>query len=132
MELLTQSVLSVLPQLYEQDNNPDPKAVVKFFNPCGGGTWWITEGSWTDERGMQIPVEEPDEQILFGVGAPERAVDFTMFGFVTLGDPDCAELGYVSLRELASITIKPFGLGIERDRHWSAKSVKAIQEGVRQ
>ena len=40
------------------------------------------------------------------------------FGLCDLG-MDCAELGGVSLTELRSIRL-PFGLGIERDIHWTA------------
>ena len=39
------------------------------------------------------------------------------FGLCDLGFP---ELGSVSIRELESVR-GPIGLGIERDRHWTAK-----------
>lgn len=70
----------------------DHKPVVKLFYPAGAGTWLITE----------VDPEDPDR--LFGLcdagmGAPE--------------------LGYVSLSELEAIRGR-FGLGIERDLHWSA------------
>ena len=39
------------------------------------------------------------------------------FGLCDLGHP---ELGSVSISELESVR-GPFGLGIERDRHWTAK-----------
>lgn len=68
----------------------DFKPVVKLFNPCGSGTWLLTE-------------IDPD--------APDIA-----FGLCDIGYP---ELGSVSLSELASVRL-PFGLGIERDRHWTA------------
>ena len=63
---------------------------VKYFNPTGVGTWYITEAS-----------KEPDGKYQF-------------FGYCHLGDDMCAELGYVSQRELESIRL-PFGLTIERD-----------------
>lgn len=70
---------------------PDHNPVVKFFNPCGASTWLISE---MDEDGR-------------------------MFGLCDLGQ-GFTELGYVMLDELESIRL-PFGLGIERDRHWKPK-----------
>ena len=69
------------------------KVIVKYFNPCGVGTWLITEGERTDDG------------------------DFEMFGYCHLGDDDCAELGYVRLSELESIK-GPLGIGIERDLYF--------------
>ena len=65
--------------------------VVKLFNPCGVGTWLLTE----------LDPEHPD----------------IAFGLCDLGYP---ELGSVSLQELASVR-SGFGLGIERDRRWTAQ-----------
>ncbi len=63
--------------------------VAKFFNPCGAGTWIITEG---DKIGD----------------------DYEMFGYCHLGNDEYAEFGYVMLSELQNF--KGFlGLGIERD-----------------
>ena len=71
----------------------DFEPVVKLFNPCGAGTWLLTE----------LDSEDPD----------------IAFGLCDLG-MDCAELGSVRISELESIR-GPFGLGIERDLHWSPK-----------
>ena len=71
---------------------PEHFPVVKLFNPCGAGTWLLSE----------LDPDEPD----------------IAFGLADLG-MDCAELGSVSLDELRSIPL-PFGLGIERDIHWTA------------
>ena len=68
------------------DHNP----VVKFFNPCGAGTWLISE---MDE-----------DEIMFGLCDPGQ------------GTP---ELGYQSFDEIESYR-GPFCLGIERDMHWEA------------
>ena len=65
---------------------PDPTPVVKFFNPCGAATWLATE-------------LDRDEDTLFGLAD---------LGF------GCPELGYFSLREIASVRL-PFGLTVERD-----------------
>lgn len=72
------------------DGGIDHKPVVKFFNPCGAGTWLISE---MDKDGL-------------------------MFGLCDLGN-GCPELGYVSFDELISIQL-PFGLNIERDMYWEA------------
>lgn len=75
----------------------DLMPVVKFFYPAGAGTWIFTE---LDENG----------DTLFGLCDPG------------LGTP---ELGYASLSELAEFRGR-FGLGIERDMHWTAK--KTLRE----
>jgi len=64
--------------------------VVKFFNPCGDGTWLITD---MDSDGI-------------------------MFGLCDLGW-GTPEIGYVSLDELKSVNVG-FGLGIERDLWFEA------------
>ena len=92
MKLLTQDVRKRLPPLRSQEQNPDPMVPVKFFDPTGAATWWIIEG------------EDEDD-------------DFLMFGFVNLGDLNCAELGNVSMNELQSFKGR-FGIGIERDLYW--------------
>lgn len=69
------------------------KVIAKFFNPSGAGTWLITEAS-------------------------KEGNDWTMFGYVDLGDRKFAELGYISLNELQSMKVPPFGLGIERDLYF--------------
>jgi len=68
----------------------DPVPVVKFFNPMGAGTWLATE---LDEDGD------------------------TLFGLADLGF-GYPELGSFSLSEMTSVRL-PFGLGIERDLHFS-------------
>lgn len=100
MMLLTQEIKRKLPPIGATDKlgNRAP-IVVKFFNPVGSATWWITEGE--EEEG-----------------------DWRLFGFADLysgGDSDTrspeAELGYVMLSELQSVKLA-FGLSIERDRHY--------------
>jgi len=65
---------------------PDPRPVVKLFNPLGAATWLATE------------LAEDDD---------------TLFGLADLGF-GCPELGCFSLAEIASVTL-PFGLRVERD-----------------
>ena len=90
MKLLTKANEKAIPPLYSQENNSDPLAVVKFFNPTGAGSWYVLEGEKHEDAGG----------------------DWLFFGYVTGMNED--ELGYFSLPELAS-SIGRYGLGIERD-----------------
>ena len=84
------------------DDEIDFKPVVKLFNPCGAGTWLLTE----------IDPDNPD----------------IAFGLCDLGFP---ELGSVSISEIESIRL-PLGLRIERDRHWTAtKTLSAYADDAR-
>ena len=79
--------------------------VVKLFNPCGAGTWLLTE----------IDPEEPD--IAYGL------CDLGM------GSP---ELGSVRISELESIQLLGGAIGIERDIHWNAtKPLSAYADEAR-
>jgi len=71
----------------------DPPPVVKLFNPCGAGTWLLTE------------IEPDDHDIAWGL------CDLGM-GF--------PEFGTVSLAELAAYR-GPLGIGIERDLSFTAQ-----------
>ena len=100
MKLLTKSIRDRLlangkaqDSVRGTENEIDFEPVVKLFNPCGGGTWLLTE----------LDSEDPD----------------IAFGLCDLG-MGCAELGSVRISELESIRL-PFGLGIERDLHWTPK-----------
>ena len=72
----------------------DHVPVVKLFNPCGAGTWLLSE----------LDPEYPDE---------------CAFGLADLGF-GTPELGSVGLSELSAYR-GPFGLGIERDIHFTGK-----------
>jgi hypothetical protein len=74
------------------ENELDLKPVVKLFDPCGAGTWLLTE------------LDPDDEDVAWGL------CDLGM------GYP---EFGTVSLTELASVRGR-LGLGIERDLHFEA------------
>ena len=69
------------------------KPVVKLFNPCGAATWLISESD------------------------PEDAD--RLFGLCDMGF-GCPEMGYVSLAEIEATRL-PYGLKIERDRHFTAE-----------
>jgi len=72
----------------------DIKIVMKLFNPCGAGTWYL--------------YEKEDDDIYWC--------------FANLGDPMCAECGTVSMQELMSLRL-PFGLKIERDMYFKPLSI---------
>ena len=92
MKLITKEIER---RLLENGRRPDEDRcpVVKFFDPCGGATWLIT----------QMDPDEPD--ILFGLCD------------LGLGFP---ELGSVRLSELEGVE-GPLGLGIERDLYFEAR-----------
>ena len=96
MKLLTKEIENLFEQYpyRSQENIPlmEQRVLVKFFNPYGVGTWLITEC---------VEKTEDGDYILWGLGE-------LGYGY---------ELGSVSLKELESIKIKPFGLGIERDMY---------------
>ena len=71
----------------------DHKPVVKWFNPCGAGTWLLSE----------LDPEYPDE---CGFGLAD-------LGF---GTPESGSIGLLELTQYRG----PFGLGIERDIHFTA------------
>lgn len=72
----------------------DIKIVAKFFNPCGGQSWYL--------------YEKEDEDIYMA--------------FVNLGDAQCAECGRVSLSELQNLRL-PMGMSIERDMSFKPFSI---------
>jgi hypothetical protein len=100
MKLLTKEIKKRLPKLYEMEGVEDPVVQVKFFNPCGRGTWY--------------GIEYDEEKKLF-------------FGLVALDYP---EKGYFSLEELESNRIPPFGLKIERDKYFKPKKLSEVKESI--
>lgn len=82
--------------LYSQEEKGfDAEVIVKYFNPCGLGTWLITEGE-KQENG-----------------------DWLMFGYCNVFE---WEWGYITLSQLEGIRL-PYGLTIERDLHTNKKCV---------
>ena len=109
MMLMTKAIEKALPPLYanEDKDASEVPIIVKFFNPMGAATWWITEGSKQEDG------------------------DWLLFGYADLygqGAAGGAELGYISLNELAALKL-PLGLGIERDRHYGAATLADVMEG---
>ena len=74
----------------------DVEVIVKYFNPCGAGTWLITEAE-----------EQKDG-------------DWLLFGYACIHE---WEWGYVLLSELRNLRL-PFGMTIERDLYSSARTVR--------
>lgn len=74
----------------------DTEVIVKYFNPCGVGTWLITEGE-KQENG-----------------------DWLLYGYMHIVE---WEWGYVMLSELESVRL-PFDLGIERELYVTGGKVK--------
>ena len=96
MMILTKEVLNAFAKQGKTGNKSmkDIKIVLKLFNPCGAGTWYL--------------YEKEDDDIYWG--------------FVNLGDVDCAECGTVSMSELMAYRGR-FNLGIERDMHFKPLSM---------
>ena len=70
MKLLTAELLDKLPPFGTTERDKNAKAIVKFFNPCGAGTWWAFEFNH-------------EERVFFGVAEIHER-----------------EMGYFSLDEL--------------------------------
>lgn len=87
-----------------QKSMSEIKIVMKMFNPCGGGTWYL--------------YEKLDEDIYMA--------------FVNLGDVQMAEIGTVSMSELTSIRVR-FGLKLERDMHFEplSRTLKDVYDTVK-
>ena len=101
MKLLTAAIekkFEKFPLYSQEGKGEDAKVIVKFF---GGAacTWLIIEGT-----------KQPNG-------------DYTMFGYVTFDGVNW-EWGYVSLNELQKLRFRPFGLGVERDKYFKAKTIK--------
>ena len=99
MKLLTDELRAQFPALYAQEKEKDAMVYAKFFTPCTGWTWYVTEGS-------------PEEN------------DFIFFGYVIGLEK---EWGYFSLNELQSV-LGPGGLTIERDLYFTPKRRSEIKE----
>ena len=80
-----------------RNRDRDHPLVVRFFNPCGAGTWLLSELS-----------EDGD----------------TLHGLCDLGF-GTPEVGSASRSEIASVRL-PFGLGIERDLHFQPKHALSV------
>ena len=89
---MTEALLARCAAIGSQEEVEDPLVLAKFFNPCGRGTWLLTEYF-------------PSTHTAFGY----------VFGLFPGGD----EWGYYSLDELEALSCPPLGLPIERDVHFT-------------
>lgn len=109
MKLLTAAIIKKLEKtpLYSTKNKDVTPILVKFFNPCGSGTWYAVEAKFfatDDGRG-----------------------DWQFFGLCDIHEK---ELGYFLLSELQSVKLS-FGLRIERDMHFSGMVLDKTNNTVR-
>ena len=96
MKLLTKAIENKLertPIYTNEGKGMDAPVIVKYFNPCGSGTWLITEGE------------------------KQADGDWLLFGYCHIHE---WEWGYVMLSDLAKLRL-PFGLTIERDLYTGTK-----------
>ena len=97
MKLLTKELEKRFKEVGDQSNESNPIVIAKLFNPCGSGTWYLTE-------------YDPKTRIAFG--------------YVTgLGTN---EWGSISIEELENVNL-PFGLKIERDLYFKEQTFKDLQ-----
>lgn len=97
MKLITKEIEKKLEQSDIMDSPINAEIILKLFGGSAA-TWWITSG----ER------DDSGEWMFYGV------TDLGM-GY--------REMGYISFAELKEIKFPPFGLGIERDMHFSSGQV---------
>ncbi len=79
-----------IPGLYGTEKVPLDEKVIHLHYFVGRCDWWLVEYDPKERRG---------------------------FGYACLGDPICAEWGYVDLTELERIQVGPFV--VERDLYWT-------------
>lgn len=111
MELLTTELEQTLPPIHSDAT----LALVKFFTPWAGWTWFASEASAELADGSEVPLSESK--------AKDR-IDVLFFGRV-LGLED--EYGYFRLSDLASLR-GPIGLRIERDLHFTPCPLDACND----
>ena len=105
MKLLTAAIVKQLEKtpLYSTEKQDVAPVLVKFFNPCGSGTWYVLEAEKQEDG------------------------DWYFFGLADLHEK---ELGYFTLSELQSVRL-PFGLRIERDMYFDGMVVNKANNEVR-
>lgn len=99
MQLLNKTCLKGVPGLYEQDGKGDDATVyLKFF--VAGWTWFLTE------------LDQETGEAFGKVYSPM--------------EPD-GSLGYFSIPELATMSVTPFRVSVERDRHFKKTPLKDVK-----
>lgn len=116
--LLDQASRERLPKLYTNEEiGLNALAQVKFFTPSSNWTWYASEASAAMNDGTYKALTEVDPN-------DSHIEDVIFFGLV---DGYELELGYFSLSELESIG-GGLMLPVERDRHFTPTTLKALQE----
>src|SRR6188508_2567796 len=111
MELLNAEIRAKLPPLYSQDKlGLKAVALVKYFTPDAGWTWYPSEGSYVDENGY--------------FDTDKEKVDYLFFGLVIGLE---IELGYFSLSDLISVG-SDARLPIERDLYYQPQTLGDLQK----
>lgn len=108
MKLLTEEIISQFeahPIGSQDGKGLNAEVLVKYFNPCGSGTWLITE-------------------------AEREGDDWRLYGYCHIFE---WEWGYLLLSALESLRL-PFGLSVERDLYTGGKYLRDFlsEEGIRQ
>lgn len=86
-------------------------------------------GETKDMRASQIPVTEhyfigPFHWWIYEYDKE----DDIAFGFVNLNDPQMAELGSISMKELETVSI--MGMVVTRDRNWKSTQLSVVMDSV--
>ena len=100
MKLLTEEIISKFeahPFGSQDGKGLNAEVLVKYFNPCGSGTWLITE-------------------------AEREGDDWRLYGYCHIFE---WEWGYLLLSKLASLRL-PFGLRVERDLYTGGKNLRGF------
>lgn len=94
-----EGVLAEIPPLYATEDVPLHDKTVWAHWFCGAADWWLVE-----------------------LDAEKRVG----FGWVDLGDPELAELGYFSLDELRDLLVTKHSmpLVVERDLNWTPRLLR--------
>ena len=103
MKLLTKELEAQLIKAEPDRPAEETPIVCKYFTPDAAATWYVCDGHKIENG------------------------DWLLFGFCDLGDPQMAELGYVSLKELESIR-GGLGLPVERDLYYSGTLADVLSE----
>ena len=101
MDLMTKEIEKKLKKtgfIPEIEDLLEAEVIVKYFNPCGAGTWLI-------------------------IGGERCGDDWELYGYATIGYE--WEWGSVMLSELKAYKIR-LSLGIERDLHCAGKCVREL------
>lgn len=103
MKLITKEIHLDLMRQYPLGSDIDTQMVIaKIFNPYGSWTWYLLNAD---------PDEAEDPNYLWAI----------VSGFEI-------EMGSVSLKELESVLVPPFGMPLERDIHFTPIPAKEVWE----